>query len=161
MVKAKNLWARRLTTLFFISLFLGVLLVSAALSVERTPFLPSGMHIHFFAALSFVSFLYVPSRFWPLLILPGIFLDHILQMPLGSHIVFMLLQYGCIFMMKSSLKNYGFFSHWVVFGISYSLIFTLLSPFSFLQSALTILFYPLILTWFLKFLFPFKQVSHG
>ena len=161
MVKAKTLWAARLKVLVFMSLLVGVFLTSAALSLIQFPFLPEGGNIYLFAALSFVSLLYLPPQFWPLLMVPAFFLDAVLELPLGSHLVLVIFQYGGVLIMKSSLKDYGFLSHWIVFGLSYALIFLLFTPFSFFQIIPLILIYPLILTWFLNFLMAFKQVSHG
>ncbi len=161
MVQTAALWARSLNQFLFMFLLLGLFFGAAALSLIPLPFLSEVFLIHFYGAVSFATLLYLAPRFWIFLVLPGLWLDFMLQMSLGSHFVLVVMQYGFVFLMRRSLKEYGFFSHWAVFSVSYFLIFGLLSPIDFFQSALTVLIYPLILTWFLKFLSWFKQVNYG
>lgn len=161
MVQTSFLWTKRLNYLLFLLLSMGVFCLAAGISLIPLPFLSKVFLIHFYGAISFVALLYLSPRFWILLVLPSFWLDLMLQMSLGSHLVLIIMQYGFVFLMKNVLKEYGFFLHWVIFSVSYILIFGLLSPFDMFQSLLTILLYPFILTWFLKFLSRFKQVSHG
>ena len=161
MVRAKTLWKKRLNTLVFTFLLLSLFSLAAACSLMPLPLLTHPLYLHFYGALSFVALLYLPPKFWPFVMIPGFWLDMILQLPGGTHLIVLGLQYGCIFLMRSFLKEYRFLSNWGVFAASYGILFTLLTPFQLSQTYLTILIYPFVLTWFLKFLFSFKQVHNG
>lgn len=129
--------------LFFAGLTL-VLWIMAALSLKPFPFETSPFLLNYFSLLSFIGLLSLPTGFLMCFVLPSLFLDTILRLPLGSHLLMMAMQSGAIFLMRTFLKDYGFFSHWAVFALSHGLIFGFLSPNGPAQVLLTILAYPLI-----------------
>ena len=156
----KILWAERLEKTLFSFLLLLMFFVAAGLSLAPLPFIPDTLFIHFYGTLSFISLLYLPKSYWLLLLLPSLWLDLILQTPLGSHLVIHVLQYGFVFFMEKFLSDYGFLFHWAICCLSQTLLFSLLSPLNLTQTYLTLLIYPFILTWFLKFLTTFKKVAN-
>jgi len=79
----------------------------------------------------------------------------------GCHAFMILLQYGAIFIMKDLLKDYGFLSHWVIFGASFVVIHTLIGDVPLIQSGVTLILYPFVLIGFVKVLSWCRQVNYG
>jgi hypothetical protein len=163
MVSLKTLFARNVNLALFAFLILAGLFIAAALSLIPLPLFFRGpsLFIHFYAVACFAALLYLPSRLWFCFLLPSLWLDLMLETFLGFHVALIVLQQGAIFMMEKFVKDYGFLSHWAVFSLSHVVIFTLLDAFSFSQSSLTILMYPLLFNGIVMFFSRFRWMTYG
>tara|TARA_R110002095_G_scaffold59499_2_gene50937 strand:+ start:2410 stop:2901 length:492 start_codon:yes stop_codon:yes gene_type:complete len=163
MVNIKTLFIRNMNQVLFALLVMTILFVSAALSLIPLPLFFRGppFFVHFYAIVCFAALLYLPPRFWFCFLLPSLWLDLMLEMFLGWHIFLISLQYGAIFFMKRFLKDSSFLSHWIVFSVSYLFLYGLLDAFGLYQGFLTILLYPLLFNWLVRFFSRFRWMNHG
>lgn len=163
MVSFKTLFTYNVNQTLFAFLNLVALFVAAALSLIPLPVFFKGptLFVHFYAVACFAALIYLPARFWYCFLLPSLWLDLMLETFLGFHIILVVLQQGSVLLMKKFLKNYGFLSHWAVFSVSHIVIFTVLDAFSFSQSALTILIYPLLFNGIVMFFSRLRWLTYG
>jgi len=160
MPTAKVFLAQTIKENLFSLLWLAILFVGAGLSLMSLPFFSQPESLNLYAITCFVTLLYLPPKFWSHLVLSSLWVDLMYNVTFGCHAFMILLQYGAIFIMKEKLKDYGFLSHWVIFGASYVVIYTVIGFSPLTQSWVTLILYPFLLVGLVQVLSWCRQVNY-